>query len=229
MKLIPKMSLRTLYKALDMGIWKLRYRIFVVAIYSILSVFLYKSFIAIAPVACAIAIVNIRRYRKVLLIAFYIFMLSVISQGFFYYGYYEGQSVHIILWILRPSTPLLGTITGGIALTLEGIIHGVIVGTKIVTLMLLGVAFASKTKVSEFVPFLKKYSHDLALSVAIVLRYIPIIADDFENAYNGLLTRGTLKIGKFKTLKLLFKAVIVNLSKRAESIAISMYFRGHAR
>jgi len=220
------MSLRTFF---DMGCWKLRYRILIVVVYSVLSVLLYKSFVVFAVIACVIAVMNISQYKRTLVLISYIFILSVLSQGFFYYGYYEGYDVHVIMWVLKPGTPFLGPVTGGIALTLEGLIHGMIVGTKISTLMLLGIAFASKTKISEFVPLIKKYSNELALSVAIVLRYIPIIAEDFENAYNGLLTRGISEIGKIKTIKLLFKAVIVNLSKRAESIAIIMYFRGHVR
>ena len=222
-------QVKYLRELFDMSRWKLRYRVSIVALYSALSITLYKTFIFFAIIACLISVMNISRYKKTLILSLYIFILSVLSQGFFYYGYYEGENVNIILWILKPEFPVLGRITGGIALTTEGMMHGIIVGAKIVTLMLLGMAFANKTKVSEFVPIIRRYSRELALSTAIVLRYIPIIANDFENAYNGLLTRGIPKIGKIKLIKLVFKAVIVNLSKRAESIAITMYFRGHAR
>jgi len=217
------MSLR---KYFDMKYWRLSFKILLVVIYSILSIFTYKEFLIVAPFGIFISLLNVMSFRVLLRVLGYVFIFTLISQGFFYYGFYLGQKVHIIFWILRPEVPILGTITGGgIALTVEGLYHGLIVGTKIITLTLIGLAFMSKTKASEFLPMLKKISRKLAFSVVLVFRYFPIIMNDFQNAYEGLKTRGIEKIGVIRGLKLIFKAVIINMAKRAESITIAATFR----
>ena len=216
------MSLREYF---DMKHWRLSLKILLVVIYSILSIFTYKEFLIVAPFGIFISLLNIMNFGILIRVLGCVFIFTLISQGFFYYGFYLGQNVHIIFWVVRPEVPILGIITGGIALTVEGLYHGLIVGTKIITLTLIGLAFMSKTRVSEFLPILKKISHKLAFSIVLVFRYFPIIMSDFQNAYDGLKTRGIERIGIIKGLKLIFKAVIINMAKRAESITIAATFR----
>ncbi len=158
-----------------------------------------------------------------------IFITTWINQAFFYYGYYEGQKVHVIFWVIRPNTPILGEITqGGIALTLEGCIRGLIVGTKIVTLFCLGMAFIENTSVRETLSLFSKKSPRMATIVAITIRYFPLIEEDMHEAYYGLITRGyEPRLRNFlKTLKILMTTLVIVWLKRSKSIAIAAEFRG---
>ncbi len=158
-----------------------------------------------------------------------IFLTTWINQAFFYYGYYEGQKVHVLLWVIKPNTPILGELTqGGVALTLEGSIRGLIIGTKIITLFCLGMAFIENTSVRETIGAFSKYSPKLATMVAITIRYFPLIEEDMKEAYYGLITRGyDPKFRNFlRTLKILMTTLIIVWLKRSKSIAIAAEFRG---
>lgn len=143
------------------------------------------------------------------------------SQGFFYY--WEPKT--ILLVIIPSNFPVLGVVTGGINLYLEGIIYGAIQTLRILTTFNLSLLIISSTHPSKFLLSLNKMGVPFTLSfmVSTSIRFAPILMEEGGTIINAMKTRGK-KIGgfhTFSTLKLLFFPLLVNSLRKAQQIAIA--------
>ena len=125
-------------------IWKL---------FTLLSL-LYSFFIIILPNK------DVKRIKYITEVVIITILTITLSQAIFYYGYYTSypRRVRILFYIIPPNIPILSelTLNRGVAVTLDGVIYGVIVGIRAASSLLIAYIFLITTRLNEIYSVLRR-------------------------------------------------------------------------
>lgn len=161
-----------------------------------------------------------------------LFLFTIFSQSLFFYKYYQGKSVTILLTILPPKRDLWrGITTGkGIVFTLEGALYGVKVALKISTALTLGFFLLLTTRPIELMSALTQigFPPSIALMVISALRFIPTLYEEMSSTFRALKMKGeTLSLTNFfRIIKLIVSNTIYRSIGRALILGLSLELRG---
>lgn len=191
------------------------------------------SLAILASVAMLCAIMT-RPTRRQLLFLSTILGLTVwallVSQAIFY-SYIPRTP---IFEIISPETPLLGTLTGGVAIYYEGIYHGMVQSLRLVSTLGVGLATAWTTDPSHLLASFSalRFPHALAFGAATAARFLPVTIEEAQIALRaqqirGLRLRGRFGLNAIRALFSIARPVLAASIRRAEMVALSAASRGY--
>ena len=173
-----------------------------------------------------------KNYLKTYLIMLCSLILSTtLFQGAFYYRYYQGEKVTIILQIIPRDTPILSFLTAnkGIAFTYEGILYGLFVSLKICNAILASLIFIATTKSSEIINLLRKMRlpYKLIIVVIMAIRFIPTIMEEINRILIAFKQKGYnfSLLNIMHSMRLIAKNLVFSNIRRAISLSISLELR----
>lgn len=150
----------------------------------------------------------------------------MLSQGFFYY--WEPKTVLIV--VIPSDFPVLGPLTGGLYLYLEGLIYGSIQTLRIITTINISLLIIASTHPSKLLLALNKLGlpYTLSFMISTAVRFAPNMLEEGKTILNAMKTRGfkTGGIRKLNALRLIFFPLLNNTLKSARKIAIAADIRG---
>jgi len=156
---------------------------------------------------------------------------TVLSQALFYSGYPRTP-----IAVLIPRAPILGWLTGGVYVYLEGVEYGLKQSLRLVASLLTGLAVAWTTDPKDFLVYLTGLgvSRALALSTMISLRFVPIFLSDASSTLTVLKLRG-MRVSRDKPASVLKHArrfltpLYASLARRARTLSIAIESRGYGQ
>ncbi len=155
----------------------------------------------------------------------------VLSQAFFYWGFYSGQKTDIIFWVIKPNiNPIIDFLTEdkGIAVTYQGILWGLVSSAKLIITLYLAFAFSKGLNPKAVLNFLKKahISPIIALGTAMTFRLLPEMLEMAKTVYSVSKVRKPKNFNKLKMPYTLLKALIYSSVKKAYVTSIALETKG---
>ena len=159
------------------------------------------------------------------------------------WGYLLTQSIFypyrprtILFEIISPSLPLLGSLTGGIAIYWEGALYGLIQSLRLLTMITAGLTVVWTTTPSSLLGGLRRLRlpHRLAFMVTTALRFLPAIAKEARIVMSAMRARGypltpTRPWSYLKALAAGLSPILVRNIRRATMLADSVESRGFSK
>ena len=107
----------------------------------------------------------------------------------------------------------------GIWVSREGFWTGLWMALRAITIALAANAFASLVSVAEMAQLLEKVGlKGLGFAIGVALNMLPAIREAAGNNFNAMKLRGGFRRHRFKALKMLFVAIIVNSLQHADQV-----------
>ncbi|MDP8022870.1 MAG: energy-coupling factor transporter transmembrane component T [Nitrososphaeria archaeon] len=155
----------------------------------------------------------------------------VLSQAFFYWGFYSGQKTYIIFWVIKPHYNLLVdflTEGKGIAITYQGIIWGIISSAKLLITLFLAFSFSKRLNPKIVLNALKKIHVPplIALGAAMTFRLLPEMAEMSKTLYSVSRIRKPKKFSRITMPYTFLKALIYNSVKKAFVASLALETKG---
>ncbi|MBI3127345.1 MAG: hypothetical protein HYZ11_07050 [Candidatus Tectomicrobia bacterium] len=152
------------------------------------------------------------------------------SQAIFY-----NHLPRTALFVLAPpDTPLIGTLTGGLAIYREGIVHGAVQSLRLAATLSAGLAAAWTMEPSGLLAGFSslRLPHALAFCATAAIRFLPVTAEEARIALRaqrmrGLRLGGGLGANAFRALLSIARPVLAASIRRAETAALAAASRGY--
>lgn len=161
----------------------------------------------------------------------YTIIAYVPVQALFYWGYYMHRPATVIAYIVRPGGGIVGALTGGmgVALTVQGIMWGILTSLKFLTTFFAAVAFIGSTEPSEIIYILQRArvpSWAIAAS-SIAISLLPYSLEDSRVAVSAVMKREIR--GARAILKPFYavKALVYQAVRRAYMVSLSLEQKGY--
>ena len=159
-----------------------------------------------------------RQYRLLLLFLVLATWGLIYSQAIFYNVFPRT----VILTLVGPDAPILGSVTGGVRVYREGLLHGAIQSLRFNTTLTIGCFIIWSTQPRDLLlAFVKlRVPYSVALMVTTGLHYIPIIASESVNVIRSQQIRG-FRYFQFNPLQIFrgllnsFRPILTNNIRRA--------------
>ncbi len=155
---------------------------------------------------------------------------TIVSQALFYGGYPRTP----IAVVVSPDTPILGWLTGGVYVYLEGVEYGLRQSLRLVASILAGLAVAWTTDPKDLLLALSglRISRALALSTTIALRFLPIFVSDAGSTLTVLRLRGLMLTRDRPSTLLKYASrfltpLYASLVRRARTLSVAIESRGY--
>ncbi len=163
----------------------------------------------------------------------------IISQSLFYYWADEP-----LFCIIPPEFPIIGPLTNGIYVYIDGAIYGLIQSFRFMTTISAAMIFVSTTHPSQLITALGRFfsikiknkqyvvglPYEIAFMVSSAVSFAPVMIEECYGIINAMRARGLdLKGGirtKLRAAKHLFLPLIVNILRSGRQIAIAADARG---
>lgn len=161
--------------------------------------------------------------------------LLILSQGFFYWGYYQGLSVNVLFYLFRPhSSAVVNLFTDGmgIAFTYQGMYWGLLAGLKFGIMALAAALTVMSVSPREWSSLLSwarvpKFLQRLFLAT---VRITPMILEESFNLYSVARLRRPASIGeRIKLPYRLIKSMIFIAIRKAMLLSIALEIKGEPR
>ena len=135
------------------------------------------------------------------------------------------------------STVILGPEGGLYSLTLETVIYLITVSMKYLAIFPMALMFVYATHPSEFASSLNRlhFSYRLSYSVALMLRYIPEITDDYMHIMHAQMARGVdisrnvRLMERIRSVARVLAPLVLSSLERIATISNAMVLRGFGR
>ncbi len=155
----------------------------------------------------------------------------ILSQAFFYWGFYSGQKTDIFFWVIKPNyNPVIDFLTEGrgIAITYQGIVWGVISSAKLLITLFLAFSFSKGLNPKTVLSFLKKVHVPplIALGTTMTFRLLPEMVEMTKTVYSVSKLRKPKNASRLKTPYILLKALIYTSVKKAFVTSIALETKG---
>lgn len=181
------------------------------------------------------AFVPLERERKKVLFLLLVLGIwgTMFSQALFY-----AQEPRTVLWVLiPPDLPVLGSLTGGLAVYQEGFLYGAVQSLRFSTMISLGLFLCWTTDSRDFMLGLMhwKIPYEIAFMTITALRFLPLLAEETRTVLTAQKLRGFKAVKgvslrqTIKTCSYLFLPILANCIRRAGRLAVaaeSRAFRG---
>jgi len=163
---------------------------------------------------------------------FWLAFSFVASQAVFYWGYYSGAQVNVLLYIFRPETNLFIdalTMGKGIAITVQGIYWGIESSLKfgITYFSALGVIYTTSPAEILRTIYSVKLPQFIRLSAISAFRVLPVMVEDMQSII--AVAKARRPDGLIKRLVEPFtvvKSMIFNSVKRAYHLSMAIEIKG---
>ncbi|OGL62592.1 MAG: hypothetical protein A3I72_10630 [Candidatus Tectomicrobia bacterium RIFCSPLOWO2_02_FULL_70_19] len=154
----------------------------------------------------------------------------MVSQAIFY----NQLPRTAILVLAPPDTPVIGTLTGGLAIYREGIWHGAVQSLRLVATLSAGLAAAWTLEPSGLLAAFAslRLPHALAFCATAAIRFLPVTVEEAHVALRAQRMRG-LRIGgrgganALRALLSIARPVLAASIRRAETTALAAASRGY--
>ena len=154
----------------------------------------------------------------------------MVSQAIFY----NQLPRTAILVLAPPDTPVIGTLTGGLAIYREGILHGAVQSLRLVATLSAGLAAAWTLEPSGLLAAFAslRLPHALAFCATAAIRFLPVTVEEAHVALRAQRMRG-LRIGgrgganALRALLSIARPVLAASIRRAETAALAAASRGY--
>ncbi len=187
--------------------------------------------VAAGGVLCALAS---RPSGRQLLTLFTILGLTVwalmVSQAIFY----QHLPRTVILELIPPEMPLIGSLTGGVSAYYEGIHHGAVQSLRMVATLSVGLAAAWTTDPSRLLASFSalRLPHALAFGAAAAARFLPVTIEEARVALRAQRMRGLRLSGRYGLNALgasltIARPVLAASIRRAETVALAAASRAY--
>lgn len=184
--------------------------------------------------ALAIAVMLLSKIpfrRFVPLMCIMLFMITVNALAIFLFSPDQGS------YYIGSRTIILGNPDMHYALSLETLIYLITVCLKYFTIFPIALVFVFATHPSEFASSLNrlKLSYRISYAVALTLRYIPEITDDFRHIMNAQMARGVdisknVKLAKrISNVSKVLGPLLLSSLDRIDTISNAMVLRGFGK
>lgn len=155
----------------------------------------------------------------------------VLSQSFFYWGFYSGQKTNIIFWVIRPNyNSVIDFLTEdkGIAITYQGITWGLISSAKLLLTLFLAFSFSKNLSPTSVIKIFKKIGipTTIALGAVMTFRLLPEMIDMTKTIYSVSKVRKPKNIKSFYKPYILLKALIYSSVKKAFVTSLALETKG---
>lgn len=210
-----------------------RAKIILLLLFSVLAVSLdspraLAALLAVVALAYFDARLPWTKVRLVFLSALLIGWGTMFSQALFY-----AQEPRTVILVLVPAkTPLIGSLTGGIYVYYEGLIHGAVQSMRIVSMLALGLLFSWCTDPRDALMGLVglKVPYGMAFMVVTALRFLPIILAEAAlvagaQRLRGFNPRRLNLIALARATVLVLKPILANSLRRAGTLTLSVQSR----
>ncbi|MCB2188017.1 MAG: energy-coupling factor transporter transmembrane protein EcfT [Deltaproteobacteria bacterium] len=181
-----------------------------------------------AWLAAAGARLGWRQWRLLLFMVGAVTWGTMLSQAIFYYG--EPRTV--LLNLVEPGTPGLGSLLGEVSLYLEGFRYGAIQSLRISTMLILGLTLCWTTDNAAMLAGLLALRLPFVVSFMTVtaLRFLPIILGEFAQVILAFRLRGGRLWSPNPLATLLawlkiIRPVLINCYRRSATLALSIQTR----
>ncbi|MDG7042120.1 MAG: hypothetical protein JRN22_03630 [Nitrososphaerota archaeon] len=161
--------------------------------------------------------------------------LLILSQGFFYWGYYQGLRVDVLFYLFRPnSNAFINLFTNGmgIALTSQGLYWGLLAGLKFGIMALaaaLTIMSVSPREWSSLLSWIKMPKFLQRLFLATV-RVTPMILEESLYLYSVARLRRPASIGdRIRLPYRLIKSMIFITIRKAMLLTIALEIKGEPK
>jgi len=106
--------------------------------------------------------------------------------------FYAQQPRTVLVELIGPETPVIGALTGGLSIYLEGAVYGAIQSLRFLAMMTAGLALVWTTSPHELLLGLRRLRlpYKAAFMVAAALRFIPAIASEARATLGAMKARG---------------------------------------
>ena len=156
----------------------------------------------------------------------------IASQSVFYWGFYAGQKVYVLFWIMRPGQNyLIDFLTQGkgIAITYQGFFWGLMSSAKLVTTLLLAYSFSKKFDPFSAIKLMKKFKlpEPFILGFLLTFRVLPVMNEMGRTIYAVGKVRSQGRSKKVLLPYLYLKSLIYNSVKRAYMITLAIETKGY--
>ena len=163
----------------------------------------------------------------------------IISQSLFYYW-----ADDLLFCIIPHDFPIIGPLTGGISVYIDGAIYGLIQSFRFMTTISAAMILVSTTHPSELITAFGRFfnfnikdkqyviglPYEIAFMVSSAVSFAPVMIEECYGIINAMRARGLdLKGGirtKLRAAKHLFLPLIVNILRSGRQIAIAADARG---
>lgn len=184
---------------------------------------------ALAIVVMLLSKIPFRRFVPLMCVM--LFMITVNALAIFLFSPDQGT------YYIGSRTVILGDPSMRYALSLETLVYLVTVCLKYFTIFPIALVFIFATHPSEFASSLNRLgiSYRISYAVALTLRYIPEITDDFRHIMNSQMARGVdisknVKLGKrISNVSKVIGPLLLSSLDRIDTISNAMVLRGFGK
>lgn len=152
---------------------------------------------------------------------------SMLSQALFF-----AQTPRtILITLIQPQTPLIGSLTGGINIYQEGIIYGAVQGLRSALMLTMGLLVCWNSDPRQLLQALVNWglSSQLAFMLVTAIRFLPVLAAEANEVLTALKLRANCKKNRNSILlhlPYIFKPLMARTLRRAQTLALSVTSRG---
>ncbi|MBS1251585.1 MAG: Energy-coupling factor transporter transmembrane protein EcfT [Anaerolineales bacterium] len=108
---------------------------------------------------------------------------------------------------------------GGVSLSRHGLVAGIQMAFRAVTILIAVSGFAASVSVSELSGLLERAGlRGLGFALGVAFNMLPVVRETAANAYQALRLRGGFQRQRLRTLRLLLVTVVVNSLRHADDI-----------
>lgn len=172
---------------------------------------------------------KIKSYMQLFVI---LVLVSTVSQAFFFYKYYRGKEVAILVTLVTPRKHLFWIVsTGkGLVVSIEGGVYGLKIGVKMCIALLSGLFVILTTRPLELFRSLLHVGvpSSIALMAIAGLKFVPTVYEEFSSAVRAFKMKGyNVQVSKlYRIVKLSVANAIYRSIRRAMILGLSLDLRG---
>jgi energy-coupling factor transport system permease protein len=147
-----------------------------------------------------------------------------ISQAFFYY--FEPRT--ILLTIIDKTTPVIGTITGGVYLYKEGIVYGLVQSLRVLSVMFMATTVVISTHPSQMIMALNKIHipRELSFIIATSIRFLPHMVEETRRIWTAIRLKGVSN--SITAFNYVLLPLVINSLRQARLVALAAEVRGYS-
>ncbi len=168
-------------------------------------------------------------------------LLLVAALGFAVWGlmfsqalFYRSLPRTILFVLISPEAPIVGALTGGVAIYYEGIFHGAVQSLRLIATLSAGLAVAWTFEPSALLASFSalRLPHTLAFCATAAVRFLPVTAEEAQIALRAQRMRG-LRLGggggfnAVRALAAITRPVLAASIRRAEMAALAAASRAY--
>ena len=167
---------------------------------------------------------NFTRLKGLMYALSAVVIATSVSQAFFYY--FEPRTA--LVTIIDKSTPIIGTITGGIYIYKEGIAYGLVQSLRILSVMFMATTVVISTHPSQMIMALNKLRipKELSFIIATSIRFLPHMIEETKRIWIAIRLKGFSN--SIKAFKYVLSPLVINSLRQARLVALAAEVRGYS-